>query len=66
VGAIGAVIWFQGRHLQKFADQLEIAVQQKGAVKEKIVFAATLGIAGEFQVAETEVSVAPDGYFVAR
>ncbi len=58
VGAVGAVIWFQGRHLQELADKFEIAVQEERAVKQQIALAAALGITREFEVAEAKIGMA--------
>ena len=48
VRTIGAVIRFERRHEQQFADEFEPAIQQEGAVKEQKVLPAALRVAGEF------------------
>ena len=47
-------------HGQKFADEREVEVQQEGSVKKQEVFAAALGIAGEFAFADGKICVAAD------
>ncbi len=48
VGAAIAVVGLERRHVQQFADEREVKVQEQRAVEEEEVFAATLGVAGEF------------------
>ena len=51
---IGLLRW----HGQKLADEREIEVQQERSVKEQEVFAAALGVAGKFAVADGKIGMA--------
>ena len=53
-----AVIGLLGRHPQQVADQREVEIQQERSVKEQEVFAAALGVAGEFFPANRQIGVA--------
>ena len=56
-----AVIGLLGWHRQQLADEREVEVQQERSVKEQELFAAALGVAGEFAVANRQIGVAADG-----
>ena len=61
MAAAFAIIGLLRRHPQQFADEREVEIQQKCSVKEQEIFAAALGVAGEFRSANRQIGVAAHG-----
>ena len=58
VGTVGAVGRLAGGQGKRLAEQVEVQIQQEGAVEDQAATVAALGVAGEFQAAEGEVGLA--------
>ena len=61
VRAVAAVFGLLGGFLEGLGDEVEVEVDEKGAVEENGAFFAALGVAGEFYGVDGEVGVPLDG-----
>jgi len=58
VGAMVTIMWLLRREGEGFGHQVEVEVEQKGAMKEEAMLPAALGVAGELEGIDGEIGMA--------